>query len=93
MKCWRDKLPNGQPVRCGNFNTWEEFVKWDGEKFCDRLCPIGYRGRQSDSAKYIHSNKAWMRQLSLGRDINGRFEDPLPIRRPYQRRVRGRRVA
>jgi hypothetical protein len=89
MPCWRDKMPDGSPVMCGNFQSWEDFLKWDGEKFCHARCPPGPRGKQSQSASYRRSSKAWMRSLPMGKDIRGRFEDK-PI---YQKRVYGRRVA
>jgi len=33
MPCWRDKN-----FICGNFKNWDEFIKWDGEKFCKNIC-------------------------------------------------------
>ena len=80
MDCWRDKMPDGKPVECGTFPTWADFLKWDGEKICNRFCPVGAKGRPSQSAKYsLYSDKAWMRQLGGG-----------PA---YRRQVHGRKVA
>ena len=80
IDCWRDKMPDGTPVKCGNYESWEQFLALDGEKtFCRRLCPPGYKGKPSQSGSYMRSNKKWM-------DYMG----GVPI---YRRKVQGRKVA
>ncbi len=79
MKCWRDKMSDGRPVECGTFNTWADFLKWDGEKICKKLCPPGFKGKTSQSGSYLRSSKKWM--------------DGLSGTPAYRRREYGRKVA
>ena len=78
IDCWRDKLPNGRPVQCGNFDSWDQFLKMDGEKFCKTHCPPGYKGKPSKSGSYLRSNKKWIDSL-CGKPV-------------YRQKVRGRKI-
>jgi len=80
MKCWRDKMPNGQPIICGTFKDWNIFLKWDGENWCKKFCPKGLRGKESDTGSYLRAKThPWMDSV---------FGVPL-----YRQKVMGRKVA
>lgn len=59
MPCWRDKN-----FVCGNFKSWNDFIKWDGEKnFCSRCSDRpGLESRKKraseEKSEYV-KDKAW----------------------------------
>lgn len=82
MDCWRDKMPDGKPIKCASFTDWNTFCKLEPESsnFCRKNCKPGINGSDPNKGRrgyYEAKTHPWM-------------ESRKPI---WRRRVTGRKIA
>ena len=67
MTCVMDKN-----VKCGIFKNWEDFLKWDGEKYCRTFCNKERerfsRRRKIKARESFKNKRAWERKV-YGRKV------------------------
>jgi hypothetical protein len=85
IPCWRDK-----GVVCGNFQTWDDFLKWDGEKFCNKHCKPGRDLKAKVVAEESFKYQKRYPKIGMAQRLSGLFGNR---KRAYQVKVEGRKVA
>jgi len=75
---------------CGNYQSWEDFITWEGEKKCHITCPSqahSQHRKRSSQESFAH-NKRYPKGASVVKHFGSTRQ-----RRAYQIRERGRQVA